>query len=207
MNQITAFLAISLLVIVTPGQDTALTIRNTMLGGRRAGVFTALGVFAGQVFWTLAAIAGVAALLQASEPAFVTLRFAGAAYLVYLGLQALWSSVHGGSHPHADAPPAWLARRQAPWVASRQGLMSNLGNPKMAIFFTSMLPQFGSSFLVVLPLGLAFCSLTLCWLTCYAIVVARAGKIVRRPQVRRLLDGLTGTVLVLFGLRLAGGER
>ncbi len=207
MNQITAFLAISLLVIVTPGQDTALTIRNTMLGGRRAGVFTALGVFAGQLFWTLAAIAGVAALLQASEPAFVTLKVAGAAYLVYLGLQALWSSVRGSSASDVEAPAETLAYRQAPWVASRQGLLSNLGNPKMAVFFTSMLPQFGSSFLVVLPLGLAFCSLTLCWLTCYAIVVATAGKIVRRPQVRRLLDGLTGTLLVVFGLRLAGEER
>src|SRR5437899_12041278 len=84
-----AFLGVSVLVIVTPGQDTALTIRNSLLGGRRGGAFTALGVASGQAVWTLAASLGVAALLRASEPAFVALKLAGAAYLVFLGLQAL----------------------------------------------------------------------------------------------------------------------
>lgn len=83
-----AFLGVSLLVIVTPGQDTALTIRNTLAGGRRGGVFTHLGVVSGQVTWALAASAGLAALLLASQPAFTVLRLAGAAYLVVLGLQA-----------------------------------------------------------------------------------------------------------------------
>ena len=82
--QSAAFLGISALVIVTPGQDTALTIRNALLGGRRAALFTALGVSAGQALWALASAAGVAALLQASEPTFVAIRVAGAAYLVWL---------------------------------------------------------------------------------------------------------------------------
>ena len=86
MGQFGAFLGISLLVIVTPGPDTALTIRNTLLGGRRSGLFTAVGVALGQATWTLAASAGIAALLVASEPAFVALKLAGAAYLVILGL-------------------------------------------------------------------------------------------------------------------------
>src|SRR6059058_6039591 len=84
-----AFLGVSVLVIVTPGQDTALTIRNTLLGGRRTGTFTGLGVSAGQAVWALAASAGAAALLSASEPAFVAVKLAGAAYLVLLGLHAL----------------------------------------------------------------------------------------------------------------------
>ena len=88
-GELLAFLGISALVIVTPGQDTALTIRNTLAGGRRAGSFTALGVSTGQAVWTLAASAGVAALLVASEPAFIALKLAGAAYLVFLGAQAL----------------------------------------------------------------------------------------------------------------------
>jgi threonine/homoserine/homoserine lactone efflux protein len=88
-----AFLAISALVIVTPGQDTALTIRNALLGGRRAALFTALGVSAGQALWALASAVGVAALLAASEPVFLALRLAGAAYLVWLGVQALASAL------------------------------------------------------------------------------------------------------------------
>src|SRR5688572_2009386 len=97
LTQLAAFLAVSIVVIVTPGQDTALTIRNTLLGGRRAGVFTAIGVSAGQACWTVAASAGLAALLQASEPAFLALKLAGAAYLVYLGIQALAAAVR--RHP------------------------------------------------------------------------------------------------------------
>jgi threonine/homoserine/homoserine lactone efflux protein len=88
-------------------------------------------------------------------------------------------------------------------VAYRQGLVSNLGNPKMAVFFTSLLPQFGSSFAALVGLGLLFCALTLAWLSAYAVVVARAGDFLRRSRVRRILEGLTGAVLVALGLRLA----
>ncbi len=87
-----AFLGIAALVIVTPGPDTALTIRNTVQGGRRGGLGTALGVATGQAMWTVAASAGVAALLVASAPAFAALRLAGAAYLVWLGLQSMWTA-------------------------------------------------------------------------------------------------------------------
>jgi threonine/homoserine/homoserine lactone efflux protein len=210
VGELVAFLGISLLVIVTPGQDTALTIRNTLLGGRRAGVFTAVGVSAGQCVWTVAASAGLAALLVASEPAFVALKLAGAAYLVFLGVQALVAAVRPGGAGHAPRQHA-QGRALAPHRALRQGLISNLGNPKMAVFFTSLLPQFapegGGSFAGLLLLGLVFCSLTLGWLSGYALAVARAGDLLKRPRVRRALDGLTGAVLIAFGLRLATEER
>jgi threonine/homoserine/homoserine lactone efflux protein len=193
VTHLVAFLGVSLLVIVTPGQDTALTIRNTLLGGRRAGVRTAVGVAAGQATWTLAASAGVVALLRASELAFTTVRLVGAAYLVYLGLATLLRRGH--VEPRAGGSSS---RR-----ALRQGLLSNLGNPKMAVFFTSLLPQFGSSFAVLVTLGLVFCSLTFLWLSGYAWAVARAGDVLRRPRIRRALDRVTGVVLVAFGLRLA----
>jgi threonine/homoserine/homoserine lactone efflux protein len=197
VGQFAAFLGISALVIVTPGQDTALTIRNTLVGGRRAGVFTAIGVSAGQAIWAIAAAVGIAALLRASEPAFLAVRLAGSAYLVYLGAQALRSAL---SRSPAQPPVTRGGRRLAPL---RQGVISNLGNPKMAVFFTSLLPQFGGSFPALLALGLVFCSLTLAWLSCYAVAVARAGDFLQRSRVRRALDGLTGAVLVGLGLRLA----
>jgi threonine/homoserine/homoserine lactone efflux protein len=198
-----AFLGVSLLVIVTPGQDTALTIRNTLSGGRPGGVGTAAGVAAGQATWTVATSAGLAAVLVASESVFTALRFAGAAYLVYLGLEALWSAVHG-REPAERTGRAGLSPR----AAFRQGLLSNLGNPKMAVFFTSLLPQFGgTSFVSLLALGLVFCSLTLAWLAAYAFVVAKAGDVLRRSRVRRALDAAVGTVLVALGLRLATQSR
>src|SRR5262245_38042852 len=145
-----AFLGISLLVICTPGQDTALTIRNTLVGGRAGGLRTAIGVALGQTVWALAASLGLAALLAASEPAFDALRLAGAAYLVLLGLHALRDAVRGRPLPEAAAPSPRSPRYL------RQGLLSNLANPKMAVFFTGLLPQFGSSFAAMLALGVAF---------------------------------------------------
>jgi threonine/homoserine/homoserine lactone efflux protein len=205
VGQLLAFLGVSALVIVTPGQDTALTIKNTLAGGRRAGVLTALGVSSGQAVWTLAASAGIAALLVASEPAFLALKLAGAAYLVYLGAHALLAAVRGAPARdfQDDAPP-----RLAPATGYRQGVVSNLGNPKMAVFFTSLLPQFGgASFAVMLMLGLVFCAMTLLWLAAYSAAVDRAGHVLRRPGVRRALDAVTGTVLVALGLRLAAQDR
>jgi threonine/homoserine/homoserine lactone efflux protein len=195
-----AFLGVAVVVIVTPGQDTALTIRNTLAGGRRGGVSTSFGVAFGQATWTVAAAAGVAALLRASAPAFAAVRLAGAAYLVYLGGQTLIAAVRGRRSEHAPRTPT--ARG-----ALRQGLFSNLGNPKMAIFFTSLLPQFGASFGSMLGLGLVFCTMTLAWLTAYTVAVARMGDVLRRPRVRRVLDLVTGTTLAAFGVRLAFEKR
>lgn len=205
-----AFLGIALLVIVTPGPDTALTIRNALLGGRRSGVLTAAGVATGQACWTVAASAGIAALIVASEPAFVVLKLAGAAYLMYLGAQSLYRAFAAG-RPGAAARRARSARRPAAVVSFRQGIISNLGNPKMAVFFTSLLPQFApegeASFGALLLLGLLFCSMTLVWLTGYAVAAAKAGDVLRRPRIRQALDALTGAVLVALGLRLATEHR
>ena len=193
------FLGVAAVVIVTPGQDTALTIRNTLLGGRRSGILTAAGVSTGQAVWALATSVGLAAVLQASEPAFVAVKVAGAAYLVYLGLQTLVPALRrGASEPRAPRGSSL-----------RQGIVSNLGNPKMAVFFPSLLPQFAGkpSFGALFALGLVFCSITLVWLTAYAFAVAKAGDFLRRSRVRRALDATTGAVLVGLGLRLAAEER
>ena len=194
-----AFLGVSALVIMTPGQDTALTVRNTLAGGRVAGVCTAIGVSAGQATWTVATSLGIGALLVASEPAFLALKLAGSAYLVFLGLQAIF-----GRKGHALVRPG---ARVTSHAALRQGLLSNLGNPKMLAFFTSLLPQFASSFAGLLALGLVFCSLTLVWLAAYSVAVARAGVVFRRPRVRRAIETVTGTVLIALGLRLATEQR
>jgi threonine/homoserine/homoserine lactone efflux protein len=201
--ELAGFLLVAAVVIVTPGQDTALTIRNTLVGARRGGVATAAGVSAGQAVWTLATSVGLAAVIAASEPLFRAVKLAGAAYLVFLGLQSLVHAARTRSVEHERDTRRVAARR-----AARQGLLSNLANPKMAVFFTSLLPQFGGeSFGALLALGLVFCAMTFAWLAAYAVVVARAGDVLRRPRVRRALDAALGAVLVAFGLRLAAQPR
>ena len=197
------FVAISLVVICTPGQDTALTIRNTLAGGRRSGVGTAIGVGIGNAAWTVAASVGVVAILRASEPVFQALKFAGSAYLVYLGLRSILAALGRRHSPrqHARAPAALTPRR-----AIRQGTLSNLGNPKVAIFFASLLPQFApggsGSFAVLLGLGFLFSSMTCLWLVLYAFAVARVRRVLE-GRVRRIVDAVFGLVLVAFGIRLA----
>jgi threonine/homoserine/homoserine lactone efflux protein len=205
-----AFLGVSLLIIVTPGQDTVLTVRNTLAGGRAGGVFTAIGVSAGQLIWTLAASAGVAALLAAYEPAFFAIRLAGAVYLVYLGAQTLRSALEARSSIEPDALATPARRRRPAVVFVRQGVLSNLGNPKMVLFFTSLLPQFappGSGFGGLVGLGVVFCLITLTWLTCYSVVVAAVGHVLRRPGVRRTIEGVTGATLMALGFGLAAESR
>ena len=190
MSHIAAFAGISAVVICTPGPDTALIVRNTLSGGRRNGVRTAAGIVCGIALWTLAASAGIAALVAASHPLFTALRVAGAAYLVWLGIETL-----RGRRSATLAPK--------PGNGYRQGLLSNLGNPKIAVFFTSLLPQFGSGFLQLTALGLLFCAMGAVWLTGYALAVARARGLVLRPRIRRAIDSITGITLVAFGARLA----
>jgi len=203
VTELAAFLGVAAVVICTPGQDTALTIRNVLAGGRASGVATAAGVAAGQAVWTVAASFGVVALLGASQTAFAALRLVGAAYLVLLGLQSLRAAI---SHPAEDAACTLRASRLSPRTGLRQGLFSNLANPKMAVFFTSLLPQFGDALATLLGLGLLFSLLTFCWLAAYSAAVERASQLFRRERLRRTLDTATGLVLVALGLRLAGAR-
>lgn len=202
-----AFLGVSLLVIVTPGPDTALTIRSALAGGRRAGIATALGVTAGQLVWALASSAGLVALLLASGPLFHAVRLAGAAYLIALGAHALFAALRPGGPGAATSGAGERCRRLRPAVAFRQGIVSNLGNPKMAAFFASLLPQFAphgqGMFSTMLLLGIVFATLTLAWLALYATAVAALGGVLRRPLVRRAMEGIAGLALIGLGARVA----
>jgi threonine/homoserine/homoserine lactone efflux protein len=202
-----AFVGVSLLVIVSPGQDTALTVRNTLLGGRRAGLYTALGVASGQALWTAATSLGLAGVLLASQPAFLALKVVGVIYLGWLALQALRDALFPDRHGLQQA--ATPLGRTSSLGAYRQGALSNLSNPKMVVFFISLLPQFAppGSFVAMLALGLLFCLLTLTWLTVYALAVARVERVLRRPTIRRILHGITGGVFVGLGVRLATMSR
>jgi threonine/homoserine/homoserine lactone efflux protein len=131
------FLAVAVVVVITPGADMALVTKNALLHGRRPALATAVGINLGILFWTAAAALGLAALIAASQTAFTAIKLAGAAYLIFLGLQALRAS---RADQRANLP-ASVGAPISGRVALRQGLVSNLLNPKIAIFFTSLLPQ------------------------------------------------------------------
>jgi threonine/homoserine/homoserine lactone efflux protein len=196
--EVLPFLAVAAVVVVTPGVDMALVTRNAIVGGRRAALAAALGVNVGIAFWSVAAALGLAAVVAASQTAFTAVKLVGAAYLVWLGIQALRSR---GERPQAATGGT------GPF---RQGLVSNLLNPKIAVFFTGLLPQFVGPDAGVgglLLLGALFNALGIVWLCVYGVAVARGRDLFARPPVRRAIDRLTGAVLVALGLRLALADR
>ena len=200
MGNAAAFAAVVALIVVVPGPDMALVLGNGLARGRRAALETALGVNAGLLVWAVAAAFGVAALVHASEPAFLALKVAGGAYLVWLGAQALAAAWRGDEHA-AIAPGRLHA---SPFA---QGLLSNLLNPKIALVFTTLIPQFVDPAHPAVPQTLLlagiFVSMGLVWLTGYALLVARAGALLRRRAVRRAVNGVTGAVLAALGVRVA----
>jgi RhtB (resistance to homoserine/threonine) family protein len=202
------FIGVAAIVIVIPGPDTAVVTKNVLVHGRRTALGTSLGVSAGLSVWTLAAAVGIASVVRASEVAFTVLKLIGALYLVWLGVQALRAASTAGGVETAShgARPAMGALG-----GFRQGLFSDLANPKIGIFFTSLLPQFVDPgrpvLLPFLALGAVFVLMTVLWLCAYCLVAARAAETLQRPRVRATLDRFTGIVLIAIGLRLATEHR
>jgi threonine/homoserine/homoserine lactone efflux protein len=180
-------------------------LRNGVAYGRRAAVATALGINAGLLVWALAAALGVAALLHASGTAFTVLKLAGAVYLVWLGVRALLDAWRGTSDDPSTSRPRG---KTSPF---RQGLLSNLFNPKIALVYTTLIPQFvdrgGSEVAQTFLLAGVFIAMGLVWLTAYALLVTRLGELLRRPSVRRVVNAVAGTMLTALGVRLAFERR
>jgi RhtB (resistance to homoserine/threonine) family protein len=202
------FLGVAAVVIVVPGPDTAVVTKNVLVYGRRAALGTSLGVGAGLSVWTVAAAVGLASLLRASAVAFTILKLLGALYLIWLGVQAL----RAARHPASDAVAPTANKPAMSAIGGfRQGILSDLANPKIGIFFTSLLPQFvDPGHAVLLPflaLGAVFVLMTILWLFAYCLVAARAAQTLQRPRVKAAMDRFTGVVLIALGLRLAAERR
>ena len=192
--QLLAFAAVAVVLSITPGPDMALVLRNTVRDGRAAGLRTVAGIAVGLVGWATASALGVAAVLATSATVFTVLKVAGGIYLVFLGVQALLAVRRG--HAELDAP----RRSGSPF---RQGLVTNLLNPKLAVFFTTLLPQFISEddpyVAKSILLAALFVAIGLTWLVMYGLVV---GAVARSRGFRRAVEAVTGVVLTALGLRL-----
>ncbi len=201
------FIGIAVVLTITPGPDMALVTRLVFARGRSAGWMTSLGVVTGHVTWGVASGIGIAAILNTSATLYTVLRFAGAAYLIWLGLHALLAP-DAASHGSA---PANLATSVSCRRAYGQGLLNDLLNPKIGVFYTTLLPQFIAPgqpvFLMSVLLAGIFASIVALWLGIYVALVARASSFFRLPAVRRSLERATGVVLVGLGVRLAAEQR
>jgi len=201
-----AFIGIAALITITPGADMALVTRVALARGKSTAWLTSCGIVSGLLVWGVASAAGITALLNASATLYTILRLAGAAYLIMLGVQALIARTptHGTTAEAAPPPQHGVS-------AYGRGLLNNLLNPKVGVFYTAFLPQFIAPgqpvFLMSVALAAIHAVLGIIWLFFYATLLIRIGDLFRRPQVRRTMERITGVVLVTLGLRLATEQR
>lgn len=196
------FLAVSALIVLVPGVDMALVTSQVLARGRRAGLLAVAGIVTGSAVQGTAATLGVSALLATSEPAFAAVKIAGAVYLLWLGGQALRRSSHASTETvGARAAPA------AGWRSYRAGLLTNLLNPKITVFYMTFLPQFvepgpGAAGRTGL-LAAVFLLLAAGWLLTYAALLGHLRRVLTRESVRRRIEQVSGVVLIGLGMRLA----
>lgn len=188
------------LLTVVPGPDMAVVTKRAITAGRAEALRAAAGITTGLLVWGVFTVVGLAAVLAASAEAYFVVKILGAGYLVVLGLQSLWQSRR--SAPRTAGPRTTGAGR-----AYLTGLTTNVLNPKIAVFYTGLLPTLAPHQLSMTAgmglLVLLHAALTLTWLGAYAYLVSRARSFFERPRVRRLLDRVTGVVLLGFGARVA----
>jgi threonine/homoserine/homoserine lactone efflux protein len=199
-----AFLAFAIVLVLVPGPDFAVVTKNALAAGRWRGSWASAGVACSNAVQGTAAAAGIGAIIVRMQPLFEAVKWAGAGYLVYLGVQSLRSAARGqyapldtdGGQPRSsgDAVAGW-----------RQGFLSNITNPKVLVFYLAVLPQFlpaGAGMAVLLAFALSHAALSLGYLLLLTVAVQRARRILERRRVRRALDATTGGVLLGFSARL-----
>jgi len=199
------FIVSGILLALAPGQDTMYIIGRSLSGGLRSGVASALGINVGCIIHTLMAAAGLSILLASSPAAFTAVKLCGAAYLVFLGGRMLFAKRRTAVDSELEGAPAGAGA----WAAFGQGILTNVLNPKVALFFLAFLPQFispasSSKTLAFLALGATFIATGTVWCLMLATGAARLRSFfVRNPGARNGIDRATGGLFVLLGARLA----
>jgi RhtB (resistance to homoserine/threonine) family protein len=206
MNDFFTFLILSLFVVMSPGIDTALITKRTISDGRTDGYKMALGITAGSLVHTFAAAFGLSAILMQSALAFEIVKYAGAFYLIYLGVSSFISRkkkkvANVENQYHSDLKKS----------AFKQGLFSNVLNPKVAMFFLTFLPQFVQPGTTVtqqlIIMGVVYTFLSITWFFVYVFFINYLREWLMSPKVQRIMDKTTGLILIGFGLKLALGKQ
>jgi threonine/homoserine/homoserine lactone efflux protein len=201
-----SFLVFATVLVLVPGADFTVIVKNTLAGGARRGRWSAVGVASSNAVQGVAAVAGLAAVIVHIQPLFQTIKWAGIAYLIYLAVQSFRSAKTGRYAVLPDGAPDAASRGAEVRVGWRQGFLSNITNPKVLVFYLAVLPQFlgpGTPAPVLLVFALSHALLSLTYLLLVVAGLHRVRRVFARRRVRRVLDAATGTVLLAFSARLA----
>jgi threonine/homoserine/homoserine lactone efflux protein len=199
MTQYLSFVALAAVLAIAPGPDSLLTLRSTLLGGRRRGAWTAAGVLVANIVQGVLAASGLGAILVHAETVFRIIKWAGAAYLAYLGflaIRAAWRIRSTGDTAGTDLP-----RQRGPWTAARQGFLCNITNPKVLAFNIAVLPQFvgeHASVATLLTYSLTLAAVGSVVLVGLVAVAGVASRVLQKLTVRRSIEGATGAVMIGF---------
>jgi threonine/homoserine/homoserine lactone efflux protein len=209
MHTLLTFVPVAVLLSITPGAATALVVRNAARGGRRHAFFTTSGNSIGVLAWGGFAAVGIATLVATSAAVFDAVKLAGAAVLVVIGVRSLFDRAHRGAASGSRGMPGAISVSGR--SALREGLITSLANPKLAVFFVALFPQFIPRGAAVLPCALAMAlvivAVDLVWYSTLALLVARARDAFVAGGWGRRVERLTGAVLIGLGIRLAFERR
>jgi threonine/homoserine/homoserine lactone efflux protein len=195
------FLAVALTVVLVPGPDLAVVLKNTLSGGRRAGWLTSAGVASSNAVQGTAAVAGLGVLIVRSQPLFEAIKWAGVCYLAYLAVQAARSAWRGEYDTGSDRALGASLR-----TGYRQGFLSNITNPKVLVFYLAVFPQFmapDTAAWSIAILAVSHAVISLGYLVLIVAGISRAAAVLDRRPVRRTLDAITATALGAFSINLA----
>ena len=206
-----AFAGIAALLTVTPGADMALVAKNAFTRGRKASFATILGICSGLIVHATASALGLSVILARSARAFAAVKWAGAIYLFFLGISALWRAIRGVPAAATAVAETSQDSKRVWWTGFAEGLITNLLNPKVVLFYLTFLPQFIAPGDPVLRVSLLLASVHIAmgfaWLTAYSAALRRLNAAMLRSGVRRALEAVTGGLLVAIGVRLAFAQR
>jgi len=211
-TRVLAFAGIAALLTITPGADTMMILRSVFTRGQKAGVLTMIGICSGLFFHATLSALGLSLILVRSATAFETVKFLGACYLIYLGCQSLWRARRGTTTSLSHfAESTAVATRKGNWRSFLEGMLTNLLNPKVAIFYLAFLPQFISPQDWVFGKSVLLASIHftqgIVWYSILIFFLGRMRALLTKPRVRQVLEAISGAILVAFGLRLAVERR
>jgi RhtB (resistance to homoserine/threonine) family protein len=204
MENFYLFVLMCIFLIILPGPDTAIATKNTLAVGRSGGLKTALGTCCALLIHTSAAVLGLSAIIVKSALLFSVFKYVGAVYLIYLGVKTLWSLK---KREEAASVEMNTDKQFVNTSCFKQGFLTNILNPKVAVFFLTFLPQFvdpgSNTFIPFLIMGITYTVLTSVWFLLYVYLINQISAFMKRPKAQNMIEGITGTILIGFGIKLA----
>ncbi|WP_147536157.1 LysE family translocator [Bacillus marasmi] len=204
MENFYLFALMCIFLIILPGPDTAIVTKNTLIDRRIGGIKTSLGIICALLAHTFAAVIGLSAIIVKSAVLFSIFKYAGAVYLIYLGVKILWSL---RKKEEAASVEINTKAQFGNTSCFKQGFLTDILNPKVAIFFLSFFPQFVESgsgtFLPFLIMGMTFTLLSAIWLFLYVYLINQISAFMKKPKAKNIIEGITGTIIIGFGIKLA----